>query len=314
MRRENTDERNLVAAGIVLFHPDFDRLFRCINNLSGQTDTVILYNNGADVEKVDRWNQNNGINIIIVGSGENVGIAAALNMIMEKAVDLGVEWVLTLDQDSVVPAGMLSLFSDAMSDESVAIVCPQNIDPRRKYMKPVTHPVAETVKMCDTSGSCTRLSVWKELGKLDDWLFIDLVDNDFCKRIELKGYRIIRINGAVMDHKYGNIAPRRKMAERFFIRAGEILHSTNIQKLSFKRIVNPMRVYYENRNILYLNKKYKKYGGVGYNNHHCKTYLGFFLLFSMYSWLVSDRKRDVFLAIRNGIRDGKRSEPEPWTP
>ncbi len=304
---------NIVVAGIVLFNPDVKRLLHNIQNISSQVEMVIFYNNGVAPEVVNRIKVQLGKKAIIVGDGNNHGIATALNGIMAKADELNYEWVLTLDQDSVVPENMISFFSRLMEQKDVAIVCPQNIDSRRKYMHPVLNPRIQDISMCDTSGSCTRVSIWKEIGKFDDWLFIDLVDNDYCKRVKLKGYRIIRVNSVIMDHQYGSLEPRSKCLERFFIRLGEMLHSTNIQKLSFKRKVSPLRVYYENRNILYLNKKYKKYGGIGYSNHHCKTYIGFFLTFSIYSWLVSDDKKAVFYAIRNGIKDSKKRKVEPWT-
>ena len=307
-----SEHKEIIAAGIVLFQPDLDRLKENIYNLSQQLSTVIFYNNGAENVDINAWAKNSDMSIVVIGDGINNGIAHALNGIMEKADELGFEWVLTLDQDSIVPSNMISTFEEITKQDDVAIICPQNIDSRRKYMKAVKEPKIESVKMCDTSGSCTRLSVWKEIGKFDDWLFIDLVDNDYCKRVDLKGYRIIRDNSVVMDHQYGNIEPRGKIAERFFIGIGEILHSTNIQKLSFKRKVNPLRVYYENRNVLYLNKKYKEYGGIGYANHHCKTYIGFLLTFSVYSWLVSDKKKETFRAIKNGIRDGQAVSVLPW--
>nr|WP_300209183.1 glycosyltransferase [uncultured Anaerostipes sp.] len=303
----------IIAVGIVLYCPDYGRLKESLIRLSLQFETIILYNNGANIKAINEMVSECKSTVIIVGDGENRGIATALNKIMEKANELNYKWVITLDQDSIVPDNMLPAFLSEIKRENVAIICSQNIDRRRKYMKPVMNPQYEYVKMCDTSGSCTNLQIWKELGGFDEWLFIDLVDNDYCKRVDIKGYKILRINTVVMDHQYGNIKPRGKLLEKFFLKMGQIFHNTNIAKLSFKRIVNPMRIYYENRNILYLNKKYRQYGGIGYANHHCRTYIGFFLTFSLYSWIVSDKKKEVYRAIRNGIKDGKRVNPKPWS-
>lgn len=302
----------IIAAGVVLYQPDPMRLKKSINRLMVQFDTIILYNNGASITLLNELIDECKNQVVIIGTGENKGIATALNMIMEKAIELNYQWVITLDQDSIVPCDIVSIYLKELERNDIAIICPQNIDSRRKYMKPVIEPKYEYVRMCDTSGSCTNLQVWRALGGFDDWLFIDLVDNDFCKRVELKGYKILRVNSVIMDHQYGSIKPRGKTVEKVFLMLGHFFHNTNIAKLSFKRIVNPMRVYYENRNVLYLNKKYKNYGGIGYANHHCKTYIGFFLTFSVYSWIVTDKKKEVYRAIKNGIRDGRRSDPVPW--
>ena len=39
-----------------------------------------------------------------------------------------------------------------------------------------------------------RIDAWEQIGKFDEWLFIDLVDNEFCKRLIVSGYTILRLN------------------------------------------------------------------------------------------------------------------------
>lgn len=60
-------------------------------------------------------------------------------------------------------------------------------------------PVEEFIDFCITSASCTNLAVWKEVGGFDERLFIDLVDNEFCKRLIVSGYKILRLNNLVLD-------------------------------------------------------------------------------------------------------------------
>ena len=179
-------------------------------------------------------------------------------------------------------------------------------------MNVVNTPSVEKIQMCITSGSCTNVKIWKQLGGFDDWLFIDLVDNDYCKRVVLSGYEILKLNNVILNHQYGDILPRSKYVERFFLKIGSHLQCENIAKLSFVRNVNPLRVYYENRNVIYLNKKYKKYGGIGYENHHCKTYLGFMIVFSLYSFLIGREKTKILGAIFHGVKDGLNKEVLAW--
>lgn len=44
----------------------------------------------------------------MIGTGKNVGIAAALNELVKEAAKEDIEWILTLDQDSVVCNGMVT--------------------------------------------------------------------------------------------------------------------------------------------------------------------------------------------------------------
>lgn len=300
-----------IAVGIVLYNPDFERLNKSIKQLSLQFSKIILFNNGG-VSKNYCLNLEKDNNIDILGNGENKGIAFALNEIMNNAYQNNYEWVLTLDQDSLVPSNLVEEFSKYFYSDDIAIICPQSIDFRRKYMKIINEPVVEEVKMCITSGSCTNTSIWKKIGGFDSWLFIDLVDNDYCKRVILNNFKILKINSVILDHQFGNLTPRNKFIELFFVWLGNKLKNENISKLSFKRRVSPMRMYYENRNVIYLNKKFKQYGGIGYENHHCNSYFGFLFLFSFYSLLVGQNKIKIFFAIFNGIKDGIESEAIEW--
>ena len=67
-----------------------------------------------------------------------------------------------------------------------------------------------------------------------------------------------------------------------------------------------MRVYYTCRNIIYLNKKFKDYGGIGYkDNYNCHTFFGFIICFVLPSILRADKKIEVIKAVKRGFREGK---------
>lgn len=304
-----------IAVGIVLYKPDVQRLQKNFDSLKNQFNMLILYNNGTDIQALNLNKIVKTMQVIVIGTGENVGIATALNGIMLEAKARGIDWVVTLDQDSIVPDNLCKEFMEFISNNgsSTAILCPQLIDRRRKYMSIKIAPKIEEIDMCSTSGSCTNVAIWEKIGRFDEWLFIDLVDNDFCKRATLCGFKIFQLNSVVMDHEFGNIEFRSPFWEKFFLSLGKRLKNVNVEKLSFKRKVNPLRIYYENRNIIYLNKKYQKYGGIGYSNHHCKTYLGFMITFSLYSLSVGKEKNKIFNAICTGVRDGRNKQVQPWT-
>lgn len=60
---------------------------------------------------------------------QNTGIAHALNQIMTEAKEDGYTWVVTFDQDSIIPKGMKTAYESNIGvDKDIAIVCPQVID------------------------------------------------------------------------------------------------------------------------------------------------------------------------------------------
>lgn len=297
-----------IAVGIVLYNPDKLRLQLCIDSVLTQTNRLYVFDNSDTAIEIP-------ISSAITYKTEkmNQGIAYALNQIMSMAKKDGYEWVVTMDQDSILPEGIIADYEiNVSSDKGLGIICPQVIDKRRCYMSIKTEPEKDYLSECITSASCTSISAWESVGKFDEWLFIDLVDNEFCKRLVVSGYKILRLNRWVVDQEFGKIIPKSERQQRFWINVSKLLNNENFAKFSYKKQISPMRVYYTNRNIIYVNKKLKKYGKTAYQNYNCKGYIGFIISFSIPSFLRAQKKRKVFMAIIKGISDGCKKKVTPW--
>lgn len=301
---------NDIAAGIVVYNPDdLQRFKNSIDSILRQFSKVYLFDNSTKEIGFIPYKEN----IVYLTEHRNLGVAYALNQMMEQADKDGFKWLVTMDQDSILPEHMINVYRAHISDPSIGIICPQIIDRRRAYMTVKTTPAEEYVEKCITSGSCTSIDVWKKVGRFDDWLFIDLVDNEFSKRVIVSGYKILKINSLVMDQEFGKIIPKSKQEQKFWIGLSKILHNKNMAKFSYKKYVSPMRVYYTNRNVIYVNRKMEGYGLIAYQSYNCKSYLGFWVAFNLPSFLRAQDKKAVWKAICNGIRDGKNKQVERWT-
>lgn len=298
-----------VAAGIVLFNPDDEsRFLNSISSVLQQFSRVYLFDNSTKEIELPELPDT----VVYITEHANKGIAYALNRMMECAENDGFQWMVTMDQDSVIPDQMESTFEQHLNDKDVAIICPQVIDTRRAYMEVKTSPVEEYVPECITSGSCTSIKAWKAVGGFDEWLFIDLVDNEFCKRIVLSGYKILQLNRLVMNQEFGKITPKNRVIQSFWVYLSKKLHNPNIGKLSYKKAVSPMRVYYTNRNIIYVNKKLRRYGPTAYQNYHCRGYIGFWFCFNIPSVLRAQDKSAVIKAIYDGRKQGIMKNVDEW--
>lgn len=288
------------AAGIVLYNPDITKLKENIDAISFQVKTVYCFNNGSvnisDVRKL--LNQYN--NVVLIDGKRNLGIATALNKIIERAYNDKIEWILTLDQDSIVCEGMIDELATLTKEEKVMIICPLIEDVRRKNEKSiVVRNTSNDIDFCITSGSFMNIKKTLEIGGFDDWLFIGLVDNEICYRAIQMGYRIIRNNAVVLNHELGDLTPSKY--EKLFLCLGNILHSNTIKKLSYKRAVNPMRLYYATRNMVYLNKKYPRNTVPVWSSKH--------LVINCISNIIrGKRKLTLLKAIFCGLREGKKVE------
>lgn len=298
-----------IAAGIVLFNPDDEnRFIYCLNKLAEQFDKIYVFNNGRPYS-FDMFSS-----VEYISENENKGIAYALNEIMACAKKDGYSWVVTMDQDSVIPDGLVDGYAKHIKKNSnIGIICPQVIDKRRIYSVAEKDNGEVYVDFCITSAACTSVEAWEKCGKFDEWLFIDLVDNDFCKRLTLSGYKILKLNQWVLDQEFGKIIPKSKHTQEFWLKVSKILHNQNFAKFSYKKFVSPLRVYYTNRNIIYVNKKLKKYGSVGYESYNCKSYIGFIISFMIPSILRAGGKIDVLRATVKGVKDGMAATPSEWS-
>lgn len=286
------------AAGIVLYNPDLDRLKANISAISTQVKFVYCYNNGiSNLENIKKI-LGNYSNVILIGDGKNLGVATALNKIIKRADKDNIDWILTLDQDSVVCENMIVTMSKHIEENEVLIICPQIEDVRRKNEKKIIKSEKiNDIDFCITSGSFMNIKKTLEIGGFDDKLFIGLVDNEICYRIRKNGYRILCDNSIVLNHQLGNLIPSKY--EKQLLKLGKLIHSKTFQKLSYKREVNKFRLYYATRNMIYLRKKY--------SNDYVEVWSIKSLIKNSISSLIRGKcKIQLLNSIIKGIKDGRR--------
>lgn len=165
---------------------------------------------------------------------------------------MGFDYVLLMDQDSVLDKGMVATLGRALANlsrhELVAAVGPQFRDSRSGTLAPfVRFGFPFNVKhlggpgqlvRCDfliTSGSLIPVGVFDKVGEMDESLFIDNIDMDWCFRASAAGLALYGVCDAQMHHCIGEqLRPSRAKRE------GVIVHK-------------PFRLYYimRNRVLLY---------------------------------------------------------------
>lgn len=227
-----------IIASIVLYQPDMQRLEENIEAIKGQVKKIVLVINGPGSEEaIEKYS---GLDeFCIIHNDKNKGIAYALNQAMQFGYDNGYEWVITLDQDSVVPKDIVAKLSRHFDKKRVGIVAPdildRNVGRSEKRMEGWTD-----IKRCITSASITKTAVWKEVGGFTNELFIDFVDYDYCAKLIRSGYRIIKDFEVSLLHEVGH-------AKRLhFGKKHEILIYNH---KAFRR-------YYYTRNAIYFYKTY----------------------------------------------------------
>lgn len=240
-----------IGAEIVTFNPDISKLEANVKNVVNQVDQVVLVDNGSD-NLQDVKNLANDFNVEIVSLNQNKGIATALNSGMKHFRENGFTWVVTLDQDSLLPENAIINFKNTrqFNDRDTAILAAQYDDKNwdttvrnQKLYDVDAMPIEK--KIVITSGNMVKIDAWRKVGGFDEWLFIDQVDFEFNARLHLTGYKIWQVNSVVMSHEIGSAVKNGWLARMLLFKKNSALMQHS-----------PFRVYYMQRNSLVYDKRY----------------------------------------------------------
>lgn len=269
-----------ICAGIVLFNPEMERLTENIKHIWRQVPLLILVDNGSknltDVKKLI----SNLPNIILIENKKNLGIAQALNSILNRAKKESYNWVLTLDQDSVVNDNLVNIYIKFLTEQpnnDIGCLSCNIID--RNFDLEKKKKGFEEIDYCITSGSLMNIDMTLGIGGFDESMFIDKVDCDICINLRKHGYRIVRVDYNGLLHEIGHA----KQINLGFRKWELYNHS------SFRR-------YYMCRNASYLLKKYR-------NIYVLKIFFKEILQFFLVLLFEDDRKEKMSKSIK-GFVDG----------
>ena len=242
-----------VCAVVVAHEPERAALDALLAAIAPQVAHVLVVDNATrtvDVAAVVARHPG----VALLAGAENVGLGAAINRGARRAAELGCTFVLPLDQDSAPAADMvanlLAAFRALSPVAPVAAVGPRFADARTGAAAPFVrigfplnrklHPADGATVECDfliTSGCLLPLAVLERVGGMDEALFIDNVDLEWCFRARHHGYRLYGVAAARMQHRIGD------RLRRLPLGLGEVV------------VHSPARLYYMMRNRLLLYRR-----------------------------------------------------------
>lgn len=220
------------AALFVLYNPSEEEIKRIIS-FSSLYDIIYVYDNTEKEIEYIEYLKLNGV--YYYGFGSNDGLSKAYNYIIDQAIKDNIDWLSIYDQDSQVTDDMihcLKEYAENCKRKKIASLVPaiqyEDNSPNIAITKEVLWAI--------NSGQMLNLkSIEAKKIRYDENIFLDRVDKDFCKQIELSGLKIVQVKNALLKQRLG---------ERY---NGYTVHS-------------PIRNYYMYKNRLYYNYKY--YGRV----------------------------------------------------
>jgi rhamnosyltransferase len=243
-----------IGAVVVSYHPQVADLARTLAALSPQVETVFIVDNGSGEDTVLELRALvAGRNAELVEFPTNRGIAAAQNAALQRAQDVGMDFLVLFDDDSLPAPDLVAQLAHAFriqhdAGARVAAVGPQWVDARtgrrgnfyriqrgRIVGVVPTDSAPIEVDFLIASGTLLSLQAVRAIGAMREDYFIDHVDTEWCVRAARAGWKLYGTSAARLTHALGDAGKRIWLG-----RWREVaLHS-------------PVRNYYEVRNTLLL--------------------------------------------------------------
>jgi rhamnosyltransferase len=208
----NWVNKNSVIAVIVSFNPDAE-FAEALRKISTLVDAIVLVDNASSIRQTYHTP-----NLHFIQNDTNLGLAAAQNQGIKKALALGAKWLLLLDDDSEPEPDMIANMLAHANDPKIAILAPRVRDKHvgsfHKFVVPKygvffrrvmvnVGQVRTDVLSAIASGQLIRAELFEKIGFMRDAFFIDQIDNDFCLRVKCAGYNIAIVGDAVLNHSLG---------------------------------------------------------------------------------------------------------------
>lgn len=211
-------------------------LLACVESLlNSSLDSFYIYviDNGSTDGTVEALHSAFRQNVKVIACPKNRGFAYAVNKGIDSALQAGTEFVLILNNDTIVETHMLEHLIEAFKRRpTVGVVAPVifyyepadliwRIGDRQFWGPPLSWRISATNINSDLLGvdyvtGCAMLvrkEVFAAIGKFDENYAMYFEDADFCQRARVAGFDIIVNPAAKLWHKVSkstrHLAPKR---------------------------------------------------------------------------------------------------------
>jgi len=203
-----------VFSVIVTYNPDWQAVRLLSQQLSvSEVKTVIVDNSDVPSTNIMIDNCN------ILSLGDNKGIATAQNQGIDYCIEQSADIVVFFDQDSIISADFIEKLVEPIITGNESIVAPTFIDAEKGFFYPIVsvskfgfrtktipskHSPAFYTNTAISSGTAVKSSVFNIVGKMQDELFIDYVDTEWCLRCHHAGINVLILPDNQMVHSIGD--------------------------------------------------------------------------------------------------------------
>lgn len=241
------------VAGVVTAYRPAAELVSNVESLLRQLAVVVVVDDGGGPGFDHIFAALADIGADVVRLEANSGIGAALNTGIRRARALSdPEYIVTVDQDSYLPAGYVQALRDASAGARAAGIEPGLVSPSSIHGNPVKRAGSRNGiplgKEPIQSGLMIPVATLDAIGDFWEELFIDLVDTEYYFRALGAGLPTV-LAPAEFDHSLGTMVDARVF--------GRAVHVAGRPPVKV-RTAAPWRYYYIFRNRILVSRRYAR--------------------------------------------------------
>ena len=217
---------------ITLYNPDLEAIER-IEKYKKVFRYILVVDN-SDNDNEFHYKLSNDNDIEYVGWNENKGISKALEMAFLWAKNRGLDYLLTMDQDSDYSVSNIKKMIDYIDDVNrqdvgifVANFAKLYWDEKKsewvagKYVIPIDE--IREVKFCLTSSSFVNVKAIEQILPLPDF-FVSYVDNSISTELIKRGYTLLRVGKSCFLQQVGGVVQNTWYNQTF-----RVLHHSDLR-------------------------------------------------------------------------------------
>ena len=190
---------NAFLSIIIVYNPKIDLLVKDICSFIKNVDLLIIWQNSVLSDDVREYISSLG-NIIFAGNGINQGIPTALNYALSYAIKNGYDYLLTMDQDSVLEN--FDNYKNTVIKKNQEKSC--IVGAYQTFLESkLSEDIFSEYKWVITSGTIFPIRLLNEIGGFETSFFIDTVDIEVCIRARKYGYKCYICRTGKLIQKYG---------------------------------------------------------------------------------------------------------------
>jgi len=269
---------------VVLYYPTLNAIEDIISSIN-EYNIYLIDNTPENDIKYSLYNFDN---TSYIKNKENKGIAFAQNIGIKRALNDGCEYVAFFDQDSLLSEDLIDKLIQEYnriekSEYKIGVLgpLPINLDNNQPYKQRVLKKIDDLeifiTDMVISSGMLVKSFVFERVGLMDEDLFIDGVDFEFCWRLQEAGFKCFVTYKIKLLHKVGK---------------------DDTSFMGFPIIISsPIRYYYMYRN--YFKLAFRNYVPLSWKLKNLVKRV-FFLFYA----LTLDDRKNIYRNILKGVLDG----------